>query len=125
MSELAFVIYLIAHGLMHGIVFLFPSGPDSPFDPHRSWIFEVIGVSDFAMGVIAMSLAATAVVFYLGTAVNYFASGVIKTRSTVLASIVSLGLIVLFFTPWLIVGALVDVGLIYAVTRNDPVLLTP
>jgi hypothetical protein len=125
MSELSFVIYVIAHGLMHGIVFLFPSGSSSPFDPYSSWLLEPLGLSAMGLKIVAMSLAVAAGVVFLGTGVNYFASGVVKTRSTVLASVISLVLLVVFFSPWLMVGVLIDLGFIYAVTRNDPMVLAP
>jgi hypothetical protein len=125
MSELTFAIYLAAHGSMHAVVFLFPSGPDSPFDPHRSWLLEAVGLSRSAMGATAVVMAAIAGLIFIGTVVNYLASGALKTRSIVLAAGVSLTLMVVFFTPWLIVGVLVNIGIIHAVTRNDPLVLMP
>jgi hypothetical protein len=121
MPSLLLAAFLLAHALIHA-GFLSPrpataSGPAWPFGLDRSWLLKPLGVDAslarglgtalFVVLVAGYGAASLAVLGVLGGAA--FSAGV------VVGSAASLTLLALFFHPWLIVGAGLDVVLLVAV----------
>ena len=121
LQQLLLAAFLIAHALIHA-GFLSPrpttaGGPAWPFSLEPSWLLKPLGVSApvaKALGtalivvlVVAYGAAVLAVVGMLGGAA--FSAGVI------VGSAASLLLLAMFFHPWLIVGAGLDVVLLVGV----------
>jgi len=73
-----------------------PGGPTWPFDLTRSWLLSPVGVDGSVLRVV-------------GLAQTFFAIGI------AVGSVASLALLVLFFHPWLVLGVLIDIGLLWAV----------
>lgn len=113
--------FLLAHGLIHAS-FLAPrpaataGGPAWPFDLGRSWALTPLGLDSATTSVLGMALIAAtiagfglAAVAALGVAPGLWPVGVAVGG---VASILLLGL---FFHPWLALGVVIDLVLLWAV----------
>lgn len=95
-------IFLVVHGLVHLAVWV-PRGEEVPYDPGRS---PVLGNVRRA----AIALAATAtVLFVVGGLAGILGAGW-WAGATVAASVSSLLLIALTFSPWFLAGVAIDVA---------------
>jgi hypothetical protein len=122
LPRLLFAAFLLAHGAIHG-AFLSPrpaasaSGPDWPFELGRSWFLRLLGLQPESTRVLGTALVAATI----GT----FALAALATAGVIPAdlwapalaggAVASLALLVLFFQPWLALGVLIDLGLLWAV----------
>lgn len=113
---------LVAHGAVHA-AYLAPrppataGGPAWPFDLDRSWLLAPLGVQAGALRALGLALvAATFGAFALAAlaAIGLLPAG-LWTSGVVIGSIASLALLGLFFHPWLALGAVIDVMLLWAV----------
>ena len=122
MPPLLFSAFLVAHALIHlGFVSPRPKaaagGPAWPFDLDRSWILTPLRVPPGllrALGIVLLVLilagASLAAVTALGIGpASLFVPGI------VLGSVASAGMLLLFFHPWLTLGIVIDVALLWAV----------
>jgi hypothetical protein len=119
-ARLLVVGLLLGHGLVHA-AFLAPpppatvGGPPWPFDLReprvlqslaiRSDQWRLVGIALVALTIAAFSLAALAT---LGVApASLWAAGVI------VGGVASLGILILFFHPWLVAGLAIDLVLLW------------
>jgi hypothetical protein len=113
--------FLLAHALIHvGFVSPKPApmegGPSWPFDLARSWILSPFGVDAGVLRIIGIALVA--VTLATSAAGALFALGFVPASwapFAVAGATASLALLLLFFHPWLILGVLVDVAILWAV----------
>jgi hypothetical protein len=114
--------FLLAHGAIHAS-FLSPrppataSGPTWPFELARSWLLTPLGVQPQTMRLLGMGLvAATIATFALSALAT---AGVIPAELwgpvSIAAAVASVVLLVLFFQPWLVLGVVIDLALLWAV----------
>lgn len=95
---------LIAHGLVPTAIWLAPASDEVPFDVRHSWLLGELGSSTTVV-----ALAAAAVFVVAGIA---FLAGVPWWPGVlVVASVLSLALLVVTFTPWWLLGVGIDVVL--------------
>lgn len=112
-------LFLVAHGLVH-LLYLTPR-PEAdrsyPFVPETRSIAKVLGMEPrTAKGFAAALAVATAVAFGLaGCAL--IVNAAIWQPAAVVASSISLLLMVLFFHPWLLIGIAIDIVIIASVIR--------
>ena len=113
--------FLLAHGLIHAS-FLTPKpaptadGPTWPFDLDRSWLLSPLGVT--RPWTHALGVALVAVTIAAATLAAIVALGVLDALWVVavsLAAIASLAVLALFYRPWLTLGIVIDVVLLWAV----------
>jgi hypothetical protein len=91
-------IFLIAHGLVHLVVWLPRPDDDAPFDPNRSWLFgEARPITRLLASAAALTFA-VAGALVLGDAASAAAAALAGAAISTLLTI-------LVFNPWLI-GAL-------------------
>lgn len=119
-------IFLILHGLVHGILALTPN-PDAPeaifadfFS--RSWLLSRLGLSESAGKPIALVLAAIATIGFIATGLALLDIIVPFDwwRTLVAVSaVISLLLLVLFWHRYLIVGIAIDVVILAAVMLTN------
>ncbi|MFL5679896.1 MAG: hypothetical protein ACJ77B_04785 [Chloroflexota bacterium] len=125
LARLAFAAFLVAHGLIH-VSFVAPrppataGGPEWPFDLGRSWVLSplgadpsvcrLLGIALLACTVAAFALAALATIGVAPTAV--WAPAVIA------GAVASVALLGVFFHPWLALGVVIDVALLWAALVN-------
>lgn len=103
--------FLIAHGLVHVVIWLVPASDDVPFDVRRSWAF-----GDLGTGVTALAMAVGAAFVVAGIAV--LASAAWWPPIVVGAAAGSLALLAVTFTPWWLLGIAIDVGLVVVALRD-------
>jgi len=119
---------LVTAGLLlgHGLIHLFfvagkpaptAGGPEWPFELSRSWILTPLRIPTglaqvLGRGLVAATVAAFAVVALV--AGGLLPSG-LWTAVVVIAGAASLGLLGLFFRPWLVLGVAIDVVLMWVV----------
>ncbi len=102
---------LIVHALINAAIWATPAAtnPDSPFDAGHSWLLgnaRALGV------VLALAVAATLVVAGIGV----FGHHGWWRLWAVGGAALSLALIALFFNPWFLGAAAINVGVIVALT---------
>jgi hypothetical protein len=112
---------LFAHAMVH-VAFVTPTppmtagGPTWPFTTSRSWLATRFSVSPDLLRGLAMALvAATLSGFGLAAlAAIGLVPATVWTPAIVTGSAASLGLLIAFFNPWLLIGVAIDVGLLWA-----------
>src|SRR5688572_13152729 len=123
MSNLLVAAFLIAHGAIH-FAYVSPrppataGGPEWPFDLSRSLLLSPFGLSGDVMRLMGLALLA---VTLGGFALAALAALGVAPESlwlpaTVVGAVASIALLGLFFHPWLVLGIVIDVVLIWAVT---------
>ena|SRR5690349_14386985 len=120
MLELGFAGFLLAHAGVHAS-FLAPRPPAKegapawPFDSSRSWLLTPLGVGAHALRLLVLALVAVTIGGYALCAIGILGllPAELATASLVLASTASLGLLAIFFHPWLIIGVLIDAALVF------------
>jgi hypothetical protein len=122
LPRLLFAAFLLAHGAIHAS-FLSPrppataSGPTWPFELARSWVLTPLGLQPQTTRLLGLALvAATIAAFALAALAT---GGVISADlwgpASAAGAVASVVLLVLFFQPWLALGVLIDLGLLWAV----------
>jgi hypothetical protein len=119
--KLLLAVFLFAHGAIH-LTYLSPrppataSGPSWPFALDRSWALSPLGVEPRVLRVIGIALAVVTLAAFTLAAAS--ALGVVPqalwTSAVALGAAASLGLLVIFFHPWLILGVAIDLALLGA-----------
>ncbi len=112
MWRLLFIAFFIAPGLVHLAIWLIPQPADekAPFDPVHSWL-----LGDQKLIAVILALAAAALLVAGGLGLWSHAGWWRSVAAIGLAT--SLGLMVVYFTPWyLVIGAInaaVIVGIVW------------
>ena len=114
--------FILAHAGIHAS-FVSPRPPPRegapawPFDLRRSWLLTPMGLDPQAargvgVALLALTLAGFAVVALV--LVGLLPVG-LWAPAIVLGGVASLGLLVVFFHPWLVLGVAIDVALLWGV----------
>jgi hypothetical protein len=122
LPRLLFAAFLLAHGAIHAS-FLSPrppataGGPTWPFELARSWVLTPLGLQPQTTRILGVALVgATIAAFGLAALAT---AGVISADlwapASAAGAVASALLLVLFFQPWLALGVLIDLGLLWAV----------
>ena len=124
MLKTLFALFLIAHGLVHSGLAAAPdpNHPDSKpgaffTSPPRSWLFLRLGLNPAFVRWIGIILVVLAVLGFVLAGMGVFGVpglGEMWRTVTVISASLSLLLLILFWHPWLIVGVLIDAGLLIA-----------
>jgi hypothetical protein len=96
-------VFLIAHGLVHGAVWLAPHPQDTPFDPCKSWLLGPIGP-------LARALAGAAGLGFVVVGTVTLADGGAAAGAAA-AALVSLLLVALTFNRWLSGAVAINVAI--------------
>jgi hypothetical protein len=112
---------LLAHAAIH-LAFIAPappataSGPAWPFTTADSWLLNRLGVGPAGARLIADGLIAVTLLGFVLAALA--ALGVVPAALFVPAlsvgAVASIGLLSVFFHPWLVLGVAIDLGLLWA-----------
>jgi len=114
MTKLLIGGFLIAHGLIHVAFWATPRGPDQPFDSSRSWLLELFGISAGSARTISIVLAVAAATGFIAAGIALFAGSDSWHVIAIVTAAGSLPLFVLFFNPWLTLGAAIELGILYS-----------
>jgi hypothetical protein len=99
-------------------------GPQWPFDLGRSWLLSPVGVDSSVLRIVGLALVAAIVGGY---ALAVLASvvtlpGDLLSIGIALGSVASLALLAIFFSPWFVLGFVIDLGLLWAVMTRSSLL---
>src|SRR4051812_40792611 len=132
-ARLAVAAFLLAHAAIHAS-FVSPrpaataGGPQGPFDLTRSWMLSPLGVDPAvsrALGIalVAVTLGAFALAALAAVGI---APGGVWAPAIAAGAVASIGLLGIFFHPWLVLGVAIDAVLLWValVTRWAPDALT-
>ncbi|MCX4913188.1 MULTISPECIES: hypothetical protein [unclassified Streptomyces] len=126
MTAVLVAAFLLLHALLHPGVWTAPqqpAGTPAAFVPGHSWALSAARVPPATAGSVALAIAwYTAVVYGIAGAGVLAETGWWPTAALVGASM-GLLLKVIWFHPWLTVGALLDIGVIIAVVCAWPASL--
>ena len=122
MDKLLLAGFILFHASIHAS-FVSPrppavaGAPAWPFDLGRSWLLTPLGLGRRAarrvgIGLLALTLAGLALSALV--VVGLLPMG-LWIPAMVLGAIASLGLLVIFFHPWLVLGVAIDVALLWGV----------
>ncbi len=124
MVKILFALFLIAHGLVHAILAATPIPNDPEPKPgtfftatSRSWLLPQLGLSASAIQWIGIVLVVLATLGFVLAGLGVLGVPGLSTiwrMMTVISSCLSLLLLILFWHPWLVVGVLIDIGLLIA-----------
>ena len=113
--------FLLAHAAIH-VAFIAPpppataDGPAWPFAMDRAWPLTRLGLDPALWRVLALALVAGTVASYALAALA--ALGVLPTAiwpaAIVIGSVASIGLLAASFHPWLVVGVVIDLVLLWS-----------
>ncbi|HET7026418.1 MAG TPA: hypothetical protein VFI28_01865 [Candidatus Limnocylindrales bacterium] len=113
--------FLLAHGAIHsGFISPRPAatagGPAWPFELTRSWILSPLGIDPETTRLVGTALVAATVAGFALAALGTL--GLLPESAwapaLVVGAVASLGLLALFFHPWLVVGIGIDALLLWA-----------
>jgi uncharacterized membrane protein YphA (DoxX/SURF4 family) len=104
-------LFLIVHGLLHLAIWVPEAPDDAPFDTGHSWLLQ----RDARPAARALALAAC-VLFVVAGLLLLIGVGPVPIVAIV-ASGVSLGLVVLTFSPWLLAAVAIDVMIVVVALR--------
>ncbi len=112
---------LLAHGLIH-TAFLVPRPPVTagapawPFELDQSWLLGQLGAGSETTRLLGIALVAATVAGFALAALAAFGFGPsgLWSGALVLGAVASLGVLVLYFHPWLVLGIGIDLVLLWA-----------
>ena len=126
MTKLLIAEFLLAHAGIH-VAFIGPrppataGGPAWPFELARSWLLTPAGVDSEITRAVGLALTvATLGGFALAAlaAVGVLPAG-LWFPTLFLGAVASMALLVLFFHPWLVLGLVIDVALVWLALVAD------
>ncbi|MCK4975544.1 MAG: hypothetical protein KAS36_01280 [Anaerolineales bacterium] len=122
MLKILFTVFLIAHGLVHAILAAAPIPNDPDSKPgafftasDRSWLLPQLGMNASTVQWIGIILVALSTLGFVLAGLGVFGVPGLTTvwrTVAVVSSCTSLLLLILFWHPWIIVGVLIDVGIL-------------
>jgi hypothetical protein len=97
-------IFLIAHGLVHIVVWVAPPPPDAPFDSRHSWLLGEAAP-------LAKALAVISCVLFVPAGVLVLAGAGLGGALAVAGAAVSLTLVLLTFHPWFLIAIAINIAI--------------
>jgi hypothetical protein len=115
-------VFLIAHGFTHLGVWATPQlpGRKASYAPTHSWVLATVRVAEYPARAVAVSLASVTTILYVIAGMAVAMDSGRWAIAAVAAAASGLVLKAIWFHPWLIVGVLLDVGVILAVAQEWP-----
>jgi hypothetical protein len=116
MARILLGVFLGLHGLIHlGYAAPAPADPNYPFRLNQSWLITNLGINAQAVRSLGMLLSVITVICFVLSGLATL--GIVVPQNwwqplTLLASVTSLALLILFWHSWLVLGVLIDVALL-------------
>jgi hypothetical protein len=105
-------LFLIAHGLVHGAIWIPKPGPDAPFDSRHSWLLG-------ERPALVRTLAVAACVLFVIAGVLVLSDADLASAMAVAGAVVSLLLVGLTFNPWFLAAIAINVAIIVIALANS------
>jgi hypothetical protein len=123
MTKILVGVFLLAHAGIH-VSFISPrpaqttGGPAWPFDLAHSWLLTPLGLGPDVTRVLGLALLAVTVGSFALAALAAIgpAPAGMWMPAIVVGAIGSIGLLGVFFHPWLVLGIVIDLVLVWAVS---------
>jgi hypothetical protein len=103
--------FVVAHGLVTGVIWAVPLPADAPFNPGHSWLVGETRRLSMIVGLVAASGMILAGIGFLGHGAWWALFGAAGAG-------LSLVLMVVFFSPWLVAGVAISAGVLYASVQS-------
>jgi len=121
MTRLLLGVFLIAHGALHPAIYTIPYDPEkAAFNPGRSWALVAAHVAELPTRTFSTALSVPAGVLFLFSGIALLVSSSMWIPLAASGAMAGLVLKGLYFHPWLIVGVLIDVVVLWAATAGWP-----
>ncbi len=122
MTRLLWAGFLLAHGLIHPAIYAIPKDPTkpAPFDPSHSWALTSAHVAEHPARTLGVAMAGLTAVLYAAAGVVLLGDSSPWMPLAVCAAVTGLLLKGLYFHPWLAIGVLIDVGVLWAAIAGWP-----
>ena len=124
MWKTALGIFIIAHGLVHTVLAVAPNPADANAKPgafftasERSWLLPSFGLNATAIQWIGIILVALSTLGFILAGLGIFGIAglnIIWRTVAIISASVSLSLLILFWHPWLPVGVLIDIAILFS-----------
>ena len=126
MTRLLLAGFLIAHGMLHPAIHSVPEDPNkpTPFDPNHSWALAALHVARRKAQAIGVSLSWLTALIFAGAGIALILQASLWVSIAVCGAALGLLVKTLFFHPWLILGVLIDIGILWAGAAVWPGSLT-
>lgn len=114
--------FLIAHGLLHPSIYS-PREDEKypmPFDPSHSWALSIAHVHETPARSFSKKLSWLTATAFAVAGVLVLAGSSMWAATAIAAAGIGLVLKGLYFTPWLLAGVAIDIGIIWAGLANWP-----
>lgn len=108
--------FFFMHGLIHAGYFSIPNDPKYPMTADKSWLVTKMNLPIATVKPIIVGLAVVAFVGFILVALSYLGWLVPNDwfkNLTIVSAIASLAVIILTWNTWFVVGALIDVAILY------------
>jgi hypothetical protein len=113
--------FLVAHAAIHAS-YLSPrppvtaGGPAWPFELERSWLLSPLGLTPELTRLIGMALVAATIggLGFAACVAAGLAPAALWTPAVSVGAVASAALLAMFFHPWLVIGLVIDAGLLWA-----------
>ena len=119
MLNVLIAVFLVAHGLVHGLYFV-PPEPDFPMTAGKSWLVTRVGLSLSAIRPLVAVLAVAGMVGFVLLALSHWGllvpAGWFKALATV-SAVASLLLVAITWNKSFVFSVLINVGILYWALR--------
>ncbi len=119
--RLVFAGFLLGHAMIHGGFIsrrppATPGAPPWPFDPGHSWLLERLGFAGATGRLLGTALVAATIAGFALAALATFGvmPAVLWPAGVAIGAVASLGVLVVFFHPWLLLGVAINLVLLWA-----------
>jgi hypothetical protein len=113
--------FLIAHGLLHPSIYVAKDEKEPlPFDPNASWALAAAHVDQAPTRSLSIALARLTALVFAVAGMLVFADSSLWPSTAIAGAVLGLILKGLYFTPWLLAGVVIDIGIIWACIANWP-----
>jgi len=120
-TRLLFAAFLMAHGALHPAIYTLPYDPEkAAFNPNRSWALATAHVAEQPARTFSAAVSVMAGVLFLLSGVALLADSSLWVPLAASGAVLGFVLKGLYFHPWLIVGVLIDVGVLWAAAAAWP-----
>ena len=112
--DIIFGLFLIAHGLIHGLYFIPnpPNDPNFPFLFTKSWFAKKVGKSSIVIGKVLATITICMFILSGISLVAYSGLNYLWLTFVLLAAVISEFLFLLFWHKWLIIGFIINLIII-------------
>jgi hypothetical protein len=124
MDQIAAVVFLVCHGIVHAAVWSTPKQTSNaaPFDPTHSWALAAAHVAPAPSRTASRVLARVAAVLFVAAGVALAVDAQAWTLFAIAGATIGVVLKALWFNPWLSLGVALDVAVVAAATAGWPPL---